>query len=376
MPSSAAWDQWVADFGEWQRGIGFDSELIQDYAFEAKYAGPDQPRIEFGDYRGERKWERVRDIPDQRIRDALLHLIVYQGDTEFASVEQQRHLVASAPTEYDRKSALRVMAEEMRHGWQMCHVMVTHFGRTGEIEAKKQLRRRSVGMTGPRAAGAGSRLLGSFNQPCDNWLDFFVFTMFIDRDGKFQLKMLEKCAFLPLGSSIGPMLKEEAFHLGTGNNGLHRIIKAGKIPIDVLQRRFNKWIPTAYDLFGTDNSSTAEWAYVWGLKSRPDEEESKQDADRKTLNDHARRCYHEEVKELIERMNERLPRDSAKLKAPDLRFNRKIGAHAGGRYDVDGNPVDPSKYDSYIASALPTPEDGALLAKVFARGDWIAPTRF
>ncbi|HLF06020.1 MAG TPA: hypothetical protein VI893_02395, partial [Thermoplasmata archaeon] len=166
------------------------------------------------------------------------------------------------------------------------------------------------------------------------------------------------------------------FHLGTGNNGLMRIIKAGKVPLDVLQRRFNKWIPTAYDLFGTDASSTAEWAYVWGLKSRPDEGETKSAADRKSLNDHARRCYHDEVAGLIAKMNEKIPTGAERLKTPDLRFNRKIGAHAGKRHDVDGNTVEPARYSAYLASALPTVEDETLLAKVFGNGSWIAPTRF
>src|SRR3989449_1310192 len=78
--------------------------------------------------------------------------------------------------------------------------------------------------------------------------------------------MLSVSAFDPLSRSMNPMLKEESFHLGTGNNGLLRIVKAGKMPPEVIQRFFYKWIPTAFDLFGQDNSSSAHWAYVWGLK--------------------------------------------------------------------------------------------------------------
>src|SRR2546422_5295142 len=69
--------------------------------------------------------------------------------------------------------------------------------------------------------------------------------------------MLSVSAFDPLSRSMNPMLKEESFHLGTGNNGLLRIVKAGKMPPEVIQRFFYKWIPTAFDLFGTDNSSSA-----------------------------------------------------------------------------------------------------------------------
>ena len=46
-------------------------------------------------------------VPHQSMRDALVTMITVQGDTEFASVEQQRHLLATAPTDYDRYAAAR-----------------------------------------------------------------------------------------------------------------------------------------------------------------------------------------------------------------------------------------------------------------------------
>src|SRR5205814_1249961 len=141
----------------------------------------------------------------------------------------------------------------------------------GKREAAKLLERR---------ADEGERLLGSFNELVDNWLDFFTYTQFIDRDGKFQLTMLSVSGFDPLSRSMNPMLKEESFHLGTGNNGLLRIVKAGKMPPELIQKFFYKWIPTAFDLFGTDNSSSAHWAYVWGLKVRYDERENQSEADK------------------------------------------------------------------------------------------------
>src|SRR5207249_2500719 len=193
--------------------------------FEAKY-GEAPSEIEFGDYHGQLRWKTVMHIPDQRIRDAVQNLVVYQGDTEFASVEQQRRLFETAPSRYDYLSLVRVMTEEMRHGWQMSHVLITQFGRSGRIEAQKLLERRAF---------TDDRLLGAFNQPVKNWLDFFTYTQFVDRDGKFQLTMLSHSGFLPLGRSMPPMLKEESFHLGTGNSGLRRIVQAGKIPIPILQ---------------------------------------------------------------------------------------------------------------------------------------------
>ena len=221
-------------------------------------------------------------IPHQPIRDALLNLIVYQGDTEFASVEQQRHLLETSPSDYDTDSVCRIMTEEMRHGWQMCHVLVNHFGETGKIEARKLLERRSW---------QNNRLLGSFNVDVDNWVDFFTYTEFVDRDGKFQLNMLSTSGFAPLARSMGPMLREEGFHLGTGHMGLQRIAQAGRVPPALLQKYVNKWVSTAYDLFGKDSSSSAEWFYVWGLKGRYDEARQSAELDKAHLNEFSRELY-------------------------------------------------------------------------------------
>jgi hypothetical protein len=139
-------------------------------------------KFEFGAYKGRRKWENLRQIPTQQMRDALMNMIVYQGDTEFASVEQQRNLLESAPTDWDRRAITRVMIEEMRHGWQMCALLVDHFGYSGKVEAQKMLERRAF---------ENKRLLGAFNVEVDNWMDFFTYTDFVDRDGKFQLQMLK-----------------------------------------------------------------------------------------------------------------------------------------------------------------------------------------
>ena len=359
-------DEWTDYFNEWQKEIGFPLHLIKDFEFDAKYEEPDNDEIFFGDYKGDKRWRRVIDIPDQRIRDSLQHLIVYQADTEFGSVEQQRRLAGNAPTEYDLASLARVMREEMRHGWQMCHLLVNHFGYSGKIEAQKQLERRSWKNT---------RLLGSFNVDVDNWLDFFAYTEFIDRDGKFQLRMLLHSSFMPLAASMGPMLKEEAYHLGTGHTGLKRIVAAGIIPVELIQKWFNKWIPTAFDLFGVDNSSSAQWAYVWGLKGRFDEDTNKTEANREELNDYARGLYQEDISNHIQALNNLLPTDGPRLMVPDLRFNRGIGKYAGQCYTLEGEPVDPDKYPAYLASVLPSDKDRQTLDDLCKDPSWILPPR-
>jgi benzoyl-CoA 2,3-epoxidase subunit B len=362
MAKIGNFDDWIDLFKFWQDDIGLQTSELKNYKFEVKLGELEVPEIEFGHYKGQRKWPTLMHIPDQRIRDALQNLIVYQGDTEFASVEQQRSLLQNAPSDYDLLSIYRVMAEEMRHGWQMSYLLVAHFGDEGKREAEKLLERR---------ADEHERLLGSFNEAVENWLDFFAYTQFIDRDGKYQLQMLSTSGFAPLSRSMKPMLKEESFHLGTGNNGLLRIIKARRIPTDIIQRYLNKWVSTAFDLFGTDQSSSAQWAYVWGLKGRFDERTNAQPADERKLNEHARELYRQEVSGLIERLNQHIPADEVKLSIPSEKFNRRIGIWKGQTFTVDGEPIEREKYKDYVASVTPTAKDRAFLAEVFKERDWI-----
>jgi benzoyl-CoA 2,3-dioxygenase component B len=359
----ATFDDWIDCFRRWQAEIGLDLGL-REHCFETRFGPLQSHEIEFGDFAGRRKWERVMEIPEQRIRDALERLIAVQGDTELASVEQQRRLAATAPSRPDLWALARVMTEEMRHGWQMASLLVTHFGASGKIEAQKLLERHAF---------HGTRLLGAFNEEVRDWLDFFTYTCFIDRDGKYQLQMLSGSAFAPLARSMGPMLREEAFHLGTGYSGLKRILQAGRVPVEAIQRSLNKWLPRAFDLFGTDGSSSAHWVYVWGLKGRVDEARAGTPADRDRLNETAREQYRGECVEIVGRLNRLLPWESPKLYLPDPRFNRQIGRFAGELHTVDGRLMDGAAYPEYLDRVLPTEEDRALLADLSKEAGWIAP---
>ena len=356
------WDDWIDYFKHWQDKVGLERSELRSFDFTIKFDDPDVAAIEFGHYKGQRKWPTLMHIPDQRIRDALMNLIIYQGDTEFASVEQQRNLLIKPPSDYDMLSIMRVMCEEMRHGWQMSYLLCEHFGDEGRREASKLLERN---------AQEGERLLGSFNEMVDNWLDFFTYTQFIDRDGKFQLKMLSTSAFEPLARSMGPMLKEESYHLGTGNNGLLRVIKAGRIEPEMMQKFFNKWVPTAFDLFGTDNSSSAHWAYVWGLKGRFDERENQREADQGGLNEASRGLFREECVRLVERLNRYIPDRDRHLGIPDLKFKRNIGMYAHECYDIHGNEMSPEPYQKYLTEVTPTEADYAVLHDIMKDNDWI-----
>jgi len=357
---------WVGLFEDWRKEIGVNTDDVQQFKFDTLYGAIETDEIQFGSFKGRKKWENLRQVPTQQIRDALINMIVYQGDTEFASVEQQRHLFQMAPSDWDRKALTRVMIEEMRHGWQMCALLVEYFGASGKVEAQKMLERRAF---------ENKRLLGAFNVDVDNWLDFYTYTDFVDRDGKFQLQMLKYSAFAPLGRSMSYMLREEAFHMGTGNDGLARIVKAGVIPAWLMQKYLNKWISTSHDLFGTDHSSSAHWAYVWGVKGRYDEPKNEAAPDLDDVNDYNRHLYHDEVAGLIERLNNLQKPGEPKLYAPDIRFNREIGRWKGQKFHPQsGEALGDTEYEQRWAEFVPTAEDKKLLLDIIANEPrWIAP---
>jgi benzoyl-CoA 2,3-dioxygenase component B len=143
--------------------------------------------IGFGDEMGKPAWQQV---PGEH-RNTLRRLIVTQGDTEPASVEQQRLLGQTTPSLYDLRNLFQVNVEEGRHLWAMVYLLHSYFGRDGREEAEGLLERRSGNPDKPR-------ILTTFNEPCEDWLSFFMFTYFTDRDGKYQLLALAESAFDPL----------------------------------------------------------------------------------------------------------------------------------------------------------------------------------
>ena len=215
-------------------------------------------------------------------RSTLRRVIVTQGDTEPASVEQQRLLGMCCPSLYDLRNIFQVNVEEGRHLWAMVYLLHRYFGRDGREEAEALLDRRSGDADNPR-------ILGAFNEPTPDWLAFYMFTFFTDRDGKFQLSALAESGFDPLARTCRFMLTEEAHHMFVGETGVSRILQRtcevmgehkvsapadvralGVIDLETMQKYLNFHFSVTIDLFGSDASSNAASYYTTGLKGRYD----------------------------------------------------------------------------------------------------------
>ena len=202
----------------------FDYVKMPDYRWGIFLSSPEHERqIPFGDMYGKPVWQEV---PGE-FRNQLRRIIVTQGDTEPASVEQQRLLCNSAPSMYDCRNLFQVNVEEGRHLWAMVYLLHAYFGRDGREEAEALLERRSGDFDKPR-------ILTTFNEPIDDWLSFFMFTMFTDRDGKYQLLALAESGFDPLARTTRFMLTEEAHHMFVGESGVSRIVQR---TCDVMNQR-------------------------------------------------------------------------------------------------------------------------------------------
>ena len=389
----------------------FDYVKMPEYRWGIFLAEPEPGRrIEFGVHQGQPAWPEV---PGE-YRGVLRRLIVTQGDTEPASVEQQRHLGRTGPSLYDLRNLFQVNVEEGRHLWAMVYLLQAHFGRDGREEAEALLQRRSGDPDKPR-------ILGAFNERTPDWLAYLMFTFFTDRDGKYQLAALCESGFDPLSRTCRFMLTEEAHHMFVGETGIMRVVqrtaelmrqhrtddvrKLGAIDLATVQKYINFHCSVSLDLFGSEISTNAANFYTNGLKGRF--EEAKRDDDHLlqdgvypvtaldgerivsrdepalvSLNERLRDDYIADCARGVARWNQAIQRAGVdvELTLPHRAFHRAIGTFADVRVSPDGRVLSQAEWDARHREWLPTEEDRAFVASLMQPvtepgkfANWIAP---
>src|ERR1700758_1299170 len=389
---------------------------MRDYRWGIFLAERDPGRtIGFGQHKGEPAWQQV---PGE-YRAELQRLLVIQGDTEPASVEQQRRLGRIAPSLYDLRNLFQVNVEEGRHLWAMVYLLHAYFGRDGREEAEDLLHRNSGSEDAPR-------ILGAFNEETPDWLSFFMFTYFTDRDGKYQLGTLKESAFDPLSRTCEFMLKEEAHHMMVGTTGVDRVVERtaqlmaendtadaaevaarGAIPLEMIQKYLNFHYSVSLDLFGGETSTNVANYYSAGLKGRWLEERRTDDhlldsdsimvdalidgqisltevSALTGLNTDLRREYIADCEGGVKRWN-RILADAGlpqRLYLPHVAFNRRGGGFASIETSPAGEKLTASEWEARKGQWLPTDTDKtfvrSLMQPVYQRGKiaaWVAPPR-
>jgi len=397
----------------------FDFVRMPDYRWGILLAPQVERRtVPFGAHKGEPAWQEV---PGE-YRAMLRRLLVIQGDTEPASVEQQRHLGMTAPSLYDLRNLFQVNVEEGRHLWAMVYLLQKYFGRDGREEADDLLRRRSGDQDTPR-------MLGAFNEQTPDWLSFFMFTFFTDRDGKMQLAALAQSGFDPLSRTCRFMLTEEAHHMFVGETGVQRVIQRtceamqaagitdphdietvralGVIDLPTLQKKANLHFSLTLDLFGNEISTNAANAFNAGLKGRYREDKLTDDHQLtaslypilrprdgiitkenvpalSALNMRLRDDYVEDAAAGVARWNRVLERTAIpfRMTLPHVAFNRRIGEFSVLHTDTDGKVMTANAWAAQQGKMLPSAGDNLFIASLMqparepgAFAGWIAPPR-
>jgi benzoyl-CoA 2,3-dioxygenase component B len=390
----------------------FDHVPMEEYRWGIFLAeqNPDR-KVSFGKHLGKPAWQEV---PGEHRAD-LMRLIVVQGDTEPASVEQQRVLGNTAPSIYDLRNLFQVNVEEGRHLWAMVYLLHAYFGREGREEAEQLLKRNSGDLDAPR-------ILGAFNEETTDWLQFFMFTYFTDRDGKYQLGTLKESAFDPLARTCEFMLKEEAHHMFVGTTGVQRIVEKtaeimnahggvddifehGGIPLSVIQKYLNFQFSVSMDLFGSEQSTNAGNYYSSGLKGRWQETRRKDDhvlledvrmmnvvedgaiVEKEVpmlsaLNLDLRDEYVADCANGVRRWNQALEDAGLeeRLLLPHEGFNRRVGVYANHHVSPEGEVLDDETWAAKVDGWLPSAEDRQAVADLMVPeyeygkfAGWIAP---
>ena len=387
---------------------------MPEYRWGIFLAKPNLDRkIPFGDHLGQPVWQ---DVPGE-YRSQLRRLIVTQGDTEPASVEQQNHLGGTCPSLYDLRNLFQINVEEGRHLWAMVYLLHAYFGRDGREEAEMLLERHSGDADKPR-------ILGAFNEPTPDWLSYYMFTYFTDRDGKYQLAALSESGFDPLARTCQFMLTEEAHHMFVGETGIMRVAQrtcevmkevqsdepkkvqeGGGIDLETIQRYINLHYTVSLDLFGQEISTNAATYFNSGLKGRFQESRLTDNhqltdslgpvhlvedgriilKDRPALNavnERLRDDYIKDSQRGVARWNQVLESHGVEFRftLPHRFFNRHIGTSAGINVTPEGQVVPDDEWHARQGEWLPTTDDekfiGSLMHRVIEPGKiaaWIAP---
>jgi benzoyl-CoA 2,3-dioxygenase component B len=397
----------------------FDYVKMPQYRWGILLAPAEAGRtIPFGHHYGDPAWQEV---PGE-YRAMLRRLIVIQGDTEPASVEQQRHLGKTAPSLYDMRNVFQVNVEEGRHLWAMVYLLQKYFGRDGREEAEELLQRRSGNADKPR-------LLGAFNEETPDWLSFHMFTFFTDRDGKMQLESLAQSGFDPLSRTCRFMLTEEAHHMFVGETGIGRTIQRtceamkaagiedpydigkvrdlGVIDLPTMQKKLNLHYTLSLDLFGSEISTNAANAFNAGLKGRFQETKIEDDhrlenstypvlklvegeikrVDEPALtaiNMRLRDDYTADCQRGLDRWNKIIERTGVafKFQLPHVAFHRQIGEFRDIKASPSGEQVDEATWTKQRGSWLPSKDDGDFIQSLMKQviepskfASWIAAPR-
>ena len=323
--------------------------------------------VEVGDKKGERRMTRPAEMGEEPARH-LLAIIRAQASTEFGSIQQHEGTLARAQDDEDRFWVLRVMAEELRHGYQMFHLLVSQDWSGVSGQDAEEMVEEILSMQ------TGSHVLDAFNLEYDSFLDNVVFAAVIDRVGKYQLAMQRVCSYKPFAQSMPPMLREEAFHLAAGVIPLRRWVQRAAlgnelITMAAIQKAFNKWLPRGLEMFGHEKGGDSNIRFGFKNMKNAEAQALYYEECRKMIADLNQRFLRARLPKLspeeAEQLAQRLLKDRSRhagisyedlIEIPDPRFFRRKGEPAFTLVGARAEPFDQvDAYLGHLKTTLPEP---------------------
>jgi benzoyl-CoA 2,3-epoxidase subunit B len=322
--------------------------------------------VAVGAHAGEKKRVKPKEMSEEEAKH-LLAIIRAQASTEFGSIQQHAGTLERAQDDEDRFWVLRVMAEELRHGYQMFHLLLSEDwsqasgGVHGDTMVEEVL-----------SMQTGSHVLDAFNVEYDSFVDNIVFAALIDRVGKYQLTMQKVCAYKPMADSMPPMLREEAFHLAAGVIPMRRWAKRAAegnplVTMSMIQKSINKWLPRGLEMFGDERGGESNIRMGFkDMKNREAQDQYLEEV-RRMIHDINSRFIRARFPEYSPEKTEQVLGELEKsrgthrgvsadelLRMPDRRFFRRKGECAFAMIGVDGETfTSADEYLRHIAKHLP-----------------------
>jgi benzoyl-CoA 2,3-epoxidase subunit B len=272
-------------------------------------------------------------------------------------------------------------------------------------------------------------MLGAFNEATPDWLSFFMFTYFTDRDGKMQLHSLAQSGFDPLSRTCRFMLTEEAHHMFVGETGISRVVQRtceamkaagisdpndiakvralGVIDLPTIQKKLHLHYSLSLDLFGSEVSTNAANAFNAGIKGRYKETQIDDDHRLqnstypvlKLVNGEVKRVDEPALTALNMRLRDDYTQDCAKgmlrwnkiiqlagyhfkLTLPNVAFHRQIGEFRDINATPEGVLIDGATWNKRKGEWLPSSDDGDFIASLMTPvtetgtyASWISPPK-
>jgi len=321
--------------------------------------------VAVGEHAGQKKRTRPSELTEEEAKH-LLAIIRAQASTEFGSIQQHNGTLARAQHDEDRYWVMRVMAEELRHGYQMFHLLLSQdwSQASGGVDGKQMVEE-------ILSMGTGSHVLDAFNLEYDSFIDNICFAAVIDRVGKYQLTMQKVCAYRPMADSMPPMLREEAFHLAAGVIPLRRWAKRAAegdpfVTMQAIQRSFNKWFPRGLEMFGDERGGDKNLRFGFKDMKNREAQDLYVEEVRRMLRDinlrYLRARTPQGTPEQAEQMLQKLEKSHGKidgvaykhlLRLPDPHFFRRKGESAWSMIGVNGERFDDvDVYLRYLGTQL------------------------